>query len=133
MVSGFVEPNQFNLTGSKDTVIVFSTTGFGGGGPQFHYEDEDRELDFSGNEITVLDNSSLGTLVTVTLENIPDLQLITLTLLVPNINLGDREEIDFDTLAIVTTNHTTLAGPQPGALQTYRRRKLEGVARFVAF
>ncbi|MGH3925353.1 MAG: hypothetical protein ACRDTT_21270 [Pseudonocardiaceae bacterium] len=128
-----MEPNQFNLTGSNDTVIVFSTTGFGGGGPRLHYEDEDRELDFSGDEIIVLENSSLGTLVTVTLENVPDLQLITFTLLVPNVNLGDREEIEFDTLAIVTTNHTTLAGPEPGPLQTYRRRKLEGVARLIPF
>jgi hypothetical protein len=51
MVSTIVEPNQFDLTGPDETVIVYSMTGFGGGQPQFHYEDKKREVDFMAKKL----------------------------------------------------------------------------------
>ena len=47
----------------------------------------------------------------VTLEVVADSRTVTLTLVVPAINLGQETEIQFTTAAIETTNHTTIGGP----------------------
>jgi hypothetical protein len=74
-------------------------------------------------------------LITVTLEVIPDLHTLTLTLLVPQINLDEGNESSFSTQAILTTHRTSIGGPNlvKGPLQTYEVVALEGTARLVAF
>jgi hypothetical protein len=74
--------------------------------------------------------------VTVTLADIPDAHVVTLTLVVPEIRLPSGDEAAFKTLAIVTTDRSGAFVPPPGpagVLQTYRVLRLEGVARAVAF
>lgn len=75
--------------------------------------------------------TDLGTEVTVTLEAIADLQTVTLTLLVSAINLGEETEARFATVAIETTNHTTIGGPRLiiGPLRTYRVIELNGAVK----
>jgi hypothetical protein len=64
---------------------------------------------------------------------VPDQHTITLTLLLPSIRLEAGGESGFETLAIKTTNRTSIAGPPAGAAQTYEPIALHGVAKSVAF
>jgi len=111
--------------------ITYSTTSFAGP-PQFSYDGPEGDLSFSGNVIETLE-SALGGEVTVTLESVPDLHTITLTLLLPSIRMPEDGDADFDTLAIKTTNHTTIAGPPTGPAQSYEAVTLHGVAKSVDF
>lgn len=122
--------NLFELT-CTDTQITYSTTSIAGT-PQFSYSGPKGDHSFSGDEIATRD-SALGTEVTVTLETVPDLHTITLTVLIPPIRLPEDNEASFETIGIFTTNHTTIAGPPEGAGQTYEAITLDGVARSVSF
>jgi len=122
--------NLFELS-CHGTQITFSTTSFAGP-PQFSYSGPEGDLSFSGDDIDTL-SSALGTEVTVTLETVPDLHTITITLLLPSFELDADGESQFDTLAIKTTNHTTIAGPPVGPGQSYEAVALHGVAKSVAF
>jgi hypothetical protein len=97
-------------------------------------QDSKCQLQFQGDEIRK-DQTVLGKLVTVDLESVPDLHTITLTLVVPSINLGDETRQKFKTLAIRTTTHTSIGGPAlvEGPLQTYDVFKLKGTAQQVDF
>jgi hypothetical protein len=124
-------PNRYILTGS-DTEITYSTTSFSGQ-PQLTYRDKKYQRSFSGAEIRSL-NTEIGQQVTVTIEQIPDLHTLTLTLLIPTINL-DKAESRFKTRAIFTAQRTSIAGPRliKGAVQSYRVLALRGVASSVDF
>ncbi|MBC6420508.1 MAG: hypothetical protein GDA43_12725 [Hormoscilla sp. SP5CHS1] len=70
----------------------------------------------------------------MTIEQIPDLRIVILTLIVPAVNLPtNRRQIPIKTIAIETTNATSIGGPAlvKGPLQTYQILELEGTARFV--
>jgi hypothetical protein len=125
------EPNLFELRGGG-IKVTYSTSSFGGK-PQLTYEGQKISLTFQGEEIRSLD-TEIGLQLTVTLEQVPDLQTVTLTLILPMINLQGNEG-PFRTQAIITTHKTSIGGPDlvKGALQTYRVRPLRGIARVVVF
>jgi hypothetical protein len=127
-----IQPNLFELAGEY-TEITYSTTSITGQ-PQFHYQDRQRDVNVTGEDIRSLERE-IGTQVTVTLEVIPDLHTLTVTLLVPQINLDESNESPLSTLAILTTHRTSIGGPGlvEGQLQTYEAAALEGTARLVAF
>jgi hypothetical protein len=124
------EPNLFELS-YGDVQITFSTSSFAGP-PQFSHSGPRGQHTFSGEEIRTLE-SELGTEVTVTLESIPDLRTVTLTLVLPAFRLPAENESAFQTVAVFTTVSTTIAGPPPGADRTYEVVQLDGVARLVSF
>lgn len=126
------EPNQFVLTG-RDTQLTYSTSSFIGQ-PQLSFQHRQTSHSFSGAEIRCQE-TEIGKLVSVTLEQIPDLRTVTLTLLLPAINLGNTTEVHFRTRAILTTARTSIGGPRlvVGALQTYRVLSLQGTASIVEF
>jgi hypothetical protein len=123
------EPNQFVLNGIgqkyKDVHIVYSTTSITGK-PIFNYEDSKGTYSILGDEIRT-QKTEIGTMITVTLESVPDLHVITLTLLMPAINL-DGSARNFKTIAIRTTSKTTIAGESlvKGAVQSYEVIDLNG-------
>jgi hypothetical protein len=126
------EANDFTVTGP--IVIRYSRTSFGGA-PQFSYKDAELDLNFSGDDIT-RENTPLGEIVTVTLENLVpvDGPLRTFTLLVPKVRVGRGDEVSFDTLGIETIDSSAgFAPPSPRVLQAYRSHQLQGVARLVDF
>ena len=94
------------------------------------YRDEQRDLAFSGEkgEIVSLE-SGIGRMVTVTLEIIPDSHELTLTLLLPQINLKGRGG-SFESLAIRTRHLSGIGGLTlvKGSLQTYDMLPLHGTA-----
>jgi hypothetical protein len=122
---GFPEPNLFELTGGN----VEITYGILRARGEFlDYRDRRRDLTFGGQEIDSLD-TRIGRMHTVTLEVIPDRHELTLTLLLPQINLeGQRDS--FETFAVRTTHLTSIGGPGlvEGPLQTYDVVRLRGKA-----
>lgn len=130
------EPNPANLfeLTAEDMRLTYTTSSHTGQ-PQFYYQDEQRNLTFSGDEIDVL-HSEMGVLITITLEVVYDAYRRTLTLLVPQVNLKQEEpKSSVSTLAVLTTHHTHLGGTNlvTGALETYAVVALEGMAKFVKF
>lgn len=132
IANGSTQPNLFELAGEY-TQITYSTTSITGQ-PQFNYQDQQRDVNVAGDDIRSLE-TEIGTLVTVTLEVIPDLHTLTVTLLVPQINLDVGNEGPLSTLTVLTTHRTSIGGPGlvEGQLQTYESVALEGTARLVAF
>lgn len=122
--------NLFELS-FDETQLTYSTSSINGQ-PRLSYTDADGAHSFAGDEIET-QATKLGTEVTVTLEAIPDLRTVTLTLLLPSFKLDDDLESEFETLAIRTTNHTTIAGPPAGPGQSYEAITLHGVAKSVVF
>ena len=122
--------NLFELS-CPDTQITYSTSSFAGP-PQLSYSGPKGDHSFSGEEISTID-TALGTEVTVTLESVPDLHTLTLTTLIPSFRLPEDGDASFQTLAIYTTNHTTIAGPPEGPGQSYEAIALDGMARSVVF
>jgi len=129
-----VAPNLFTFTGRQDdTQVVFSSTGITGQ-PEFSYHDETRDHSASGDEISI-ERGPLGTLVTVTLETIPDLLTLTVTLVLPDLGGQSPRVTYFRTFLVLTENRTTLGGPSQiaGPLQDYKVVKGRCTAQQVAF
>ena len=132
----YKEPNLFVLQGAgqknKDVRISYSTSSIMGE-PNLNYKDSKGSQRFTGEEIRT-QKTEIGTMVTVTLETVPDLRVVTLTLLVPAINL-DGSAREFKTIAIRTTSRTTIGGPRlvKGAVQSFEVIDLKGTANSVVF
>jgi hypothetical protein len=125
-------PNSFQLSGDYGVEITYDETSITGD-PHFSFRDGSRDVSASGNEIR-REDTSVGTLVSIQLEAVPDLHTIGVTLLLPTINLDDGEA-EFGTIAVETTSRTAIGGPSTitGALQTYRVYTLQGAARLLLF
>ena len=121
--------NLFELS-CGDTQITYATSSFAGP-PQLSYSGPKGDHGFSGGDIDT-SISALGTEVTVTLESIPDLHTLTLTVLIAHVTGEQGDEDPITSAAIFTTNHTTIAGSPPVG-QSYEVLALEGVAKFVVF
>jgi hypothetical protein len=111
--------------------INYSRTSFTGV-PLLSYKDAELDLNFQGDEITRI-QASMGELVTVSLETIPDAFTRTFTLVVPAIRVVRGEPAEFNTLAIETSDRSGAFVPQGagGVLQTYQVYQLRGSAQHV--
>jgi hypothetical protein len=99
------------------------------------YKDAELDLNFQGDDITRI-QTSMGELVTVTLQIVPDAFTRTFTLVVPAIRLVSGEQAEFNTVAIETTDRSGAFVPPPGpagVLQTYQTYQLRGSAQHVQF
>lgn len=129
-----VTPNLFTFSGRRDdTQVTYSTTSITGQ-PQFTYHDDTRDVSATGDEITA-ERTVLGTLVTVTLETVPDLHTVTATLVLPDLGGLSGPVTHFGTFLVLTENRTSIGGPAlvTGALQRYTVMKGRGTAQEVAF
>jgi hypothetical protein len=129
-----VAPSLFTFTGRRDGIqIVFSETGLDGQA-QFSYHDETRDVSAPGSQITV-ERGPLGRLVTITVESVPDLHTITVTLVLPDLGGLSRPITPFRTFVVLTTNRTSIGGPGlvTGPIQLYRVVKGDGTAQEVLF
>lgn len=133
-----IEPNHYTLTGDG-AQISYTTTGINGQ-LRFNYAIGEYNGTARGDEIRVAE-TEIGTLVTVTLDAPPDRHVLTLTVLLPEIHLGDsasdatgaEENGVFQSQAVLTTHHTSIGGPRrvQGPVETYRFLPLEGRANVV--
>ena len=131
MTKQIVEANDFKL-GNNDTQIYYLVESFIGK-PQLIYKTPKLDLQFEGEEIRVLETES-GKLVTVTVERPPNPdvggEVITITLLLPVINLSANFEISIQTEAVLTTEFQQgfINLPLEGQLQSYEILSLIGTA-----
>jgi hypothetical protein len=131
MVIEFQQANLFELSGD-DIQITYSSSSFTGL-PLFSYRDASINLQFSGQEIRSV-TTEIGELLTVTLEQIPDLRTVTFTLILPVVNVLPASAGTYIQVpAITTTTHTSIAGPVLGAQMTYSQVNLTGTAQVVVF
>ena len=131
MANNFEQANLFEL-GDYSIQVTYSSTSFTGQ-PQLNYRDNNFNLNFAGEEIRVQD-TEIGQLITVTLETVADLRTKTFTLILPLVNVmpqsgGTQVQVP----GILTTTHTTIAGPGLGPEKTYSIVNLRGTAQFVVF
>lgn len=123
------EPNHYELSG-HGTRVTYSTTSITGKA-LLTYVFGGETYSFSGQDIR-RESTEVGALVTVTLESVPDLHVITLSVVIPAVNL-QQDEAHFATKLLITTHRTSIGGPAlvKGPLQTYESRTVHGVASFV--
>ncbi len=128
-----IEPNLYQLHDRGRSLSIQYSTSSIAGVPLLNVVQGGVTQSFSGDEIGTLE-SPLGSLVTVMLSAVPDLETVTLTLVVPAINLDGNDDA-VRTFAVITTNRTSIGGPAlvKGQLQTYRRIALTGRAEQVDF
>jgi hypothetical protein len=131
MANEFQQANLFELSGG-DIQITYSASSFQGV-PLFSYRDGAIIRQFGGEEIRSI-KTELGELLTVTLEQIPDLRTVTFTLILPVVNLLPGSGGPYIQVPGITTkSYTTIAGPVIGPEKTYSLVNLKGTAQVVAF
>jgi hypothetical protein len=124
-------PNQFDLQGTGIS-IGYSTSSIAGR-PQLTLKKGRQTHSFSGDEINTLD-TRIGTLLTVTIAQVPDKETTTFSLLLPAINLATPSSKQaFSTIGITTVHKTSITGSVKGPRQTYKTVALRGSAQQVAF
>ena len=127
-----IQANRFMLKGEGLELTYDETTITGQAQLIYQVLQGVHSRTFTGNELSVKPGD-IGTLVTVTLEVIPDDKRILFTLLIPTINVTGTNEVPFETLAIYTTVRDSIIGPNgvTGAVESYQCVQLEGTAQFV--
>jgi hypothetical protein len=127
-----LDATQFDISGP--IVISYSVSSIAGK-PLFTYRDADRTLNFSGDEITRVP-TTVGELVTVTLDIVVDAFVRTFTLVVPRVRGENGSSTEFETFGFETVDRSSgFVGPAgaSGVLQTYDLHELCGVAQVVQF
>jgi hypothetical protein len=126
----WIGANFFRLSG--DSISVDYVTGTQTGS-SLSYRDDELDRRFTDEEFEVED-TRLGQLITVTLREIPDFEVVTFTLVLPAIAVTDwNTPIDIKVAGITVTHRTTIAGPQPGQQTFYSLVTLTGNAEAAVF
>lgn len=124
----FASPNLYQLAGSG-IHVTFRTQGFRA--PFFTYQDDQRSLSFSGDEVRIVDVPDLGTVVSVTLMLTVDSGSTTFSVLLPQVNLQGaiRASEPVHTEAILTVHRFSIT-PQfvLGQREFYKPVFLSGTA-----
>jgi hypothetical protein len=123
------EPNVFELS-NQDVHVTYSTSSIAGQ-TQLGYRTSTHALSFQQQDIRV-EQSELGTLVTVSTVKTVDRGYTSLTLILPRVNLADSPQQNISAIAIVTTHLYNIL-PHVGAQQLYSVHQVHGVARLVEF
>ena len=105
-----------------------------GGGPRLEYQGPEGNFVYpqagQGREtINVQEESFLGPQISVVLVPTVDARSVTLTLLLPPINLAGHDYLDFHTITIKTTSYGIL--PREGVQLTYEAVHLRGKAQHI--
>ena len=94
------------------------------------YEDKQGERKFSGREI-YQDETQLGFMPSVVLDQAPDSKMLILSLAIPSANRPENmKSISVETFAVRTTIRTSIGGAElvEGQIQSYETLGLEGNA-----
>jgi hypothetical protein len=124
------EANNFEISGP--IAISYSTTSIDGK-PRFSYRDAECDRQFTGDEITRVDDAVLGAFVSVVLHAEPDNLVRSFTLVVPAVRSEDDGEVPFSTFGFGTVARQNIAGPNniAGVQHTYQVHQMSGVAKVV--
>jgi hypothetical protein len=131
MANEFQQANLFELSGD-DIRVTYSSSSFAGL-PLFSYRDGGINRQFREEEIRSVE-TEIGKLLTVTIEQIPDLRTVTFTLVLPAVTvLSGSAGTHIQVPGIKTTTYTTIAGPVLGPEKTYSLVNLRGTAQVLVF
>jgi hypothetical protein len=124
-------PNQYDLRGQ--TVSISYSTSSITGEAQLSFKKGRQTLNFGGSEIGLVE-TSVGSLITVTIANVPDRNSTSFSFLLPVIELsGISGKQPFRAIGVTTIHKTSIGGPPKGVQQTYKTVELRGTAQRVAF
>ena len=124
------EPNQYQLT--SDGLQITYTPSNDNGQPQLGYQGSHGNLTFTANDIRS-EETVPGTLITVFLVRTVDTGSVTLTLLLPGVNLAGTTEQPIQTIAIETQNlFSILDRNKARQTQTYQVYNLQGTAQHLS-
>lgn len=134
MANGFIDADSFELAGGGASITYDVPSA------QLHYRGPTRPPLRDFVEITETAtplDTPIGRLVTATLRASEDGDTMTVTVLLPEVNLppaggnGGAADATFDSVAIFTTSRSSIGGPRlvEGPIQLYTSAALEGVAR----
>jgi Mrp family chromosome partitioning ATPase len=124
------QANHFELRRGGTSITYDATSKTGK--PLLTYDDGTISRSFSGDEIQTVP-TTIGTLLTVDVEFIPDAESKAVTVVLPQVNLKDNKPRRFRTVVLFTTIRSSFVGPGlvEGAVQTYTARTFRGTASFV--
>ncbi len=123
-------PNQYQLT--SDGLQITYTPSNDNGQPQLGYQGSHGNLTFTANDIRS-EETVPGTLITVFLVRTVDTGSVTLTLLLPGVNLAGTTEQPIQTIAIETQNlFSILDRNKARQTQTYQVYNLQGTAQYIS-
>ena len=100
------------------------------GSSQLDYQDADLNLTFTGNQVRI-QQSEIGTLISVSLKTSVDAGATTFTLVLPQVKLGGEIKQPLETFGIMTQNYGIL--PRVGAQLTNRVVQLQGTAQYTDY
>ncbi|ETW97294.1 MAG: hypothetical protein ETSY1_23270 [Candidatus Entotheonella factor] len=130
-LQGLVEANMFELDSGK-IQVSYSSTSFAGV-PLLTYRDRKQQQTFQDNEIHI-ENTSIGQLVSVTLEHIPDLRIVTFSLILPAVYVMPASiGVPVKVPGVTTTTFQNFGGPRQGQERIYSTAKFRGTAQFAVF
>jgi hypothetical protein len=128
----FIKPDVFELSG-HGIDITFMPVG-AGGLAHFSYQDAQRSLTFTGDQIRSVPVSDLGIVVSVTLVLTPDSGSTTFSVLIPRVNLDNQRGASAPVHTDgITTHHRFSLVPQllRGQLERYHLTPMHGTASSV--
>jgi hypothetical protein len=99
--------------------------------PTLSFENTFYDKQYTGEEVEVTE-TSLGSVVTVYVDANPDLNVLTFSLLVPDVNIENSEEEPVTTIGIMVNSLTSIGGPDlvDGQLKFYEVHNLTGTAAY---
>jgi hypothetical protein len=99
--------------------------------PTLSFENALYDKQYTGEEVEVTE-TILGSVVTVYVDANPDLNVLTFSLLVPDVNIENSEEESVTTIGIMTNSLTSIAGPDlvDGQIDFYEAHTLVGTADY---
>ena len=124
------KPNLYELSG--DGIKIIYTLQPLAGPPQFNFDDGKVSRVFKGDEIRTVDDTDVGTLVSVTIQLEIDRGSTSFSVLIPRVNLGGSTSEPIKTIGITTVHHRPVVGPAPqGQDDLYTVHPMKGTAKFV--
>lgn len=85
---------------------------------------------FMGDDLHIVD-TPIGQQVTVILRQVPDLEVVTFTLIVPLVLLSDSRPAQVELAGVTSIHRTTIAGPPLGQNISYELALLPGTAESI--
>ena len=120
-------PNHYELESDYGSQVSYDTTSLTGE-PLLSYRGGGFDVSARGDQIRTQE-LGVGTVVSIVLKAVPDAETVTLSLLLPRVNLGEGPA-ELKAVAIVTTAKTSIGGPDllTGPLESYKVEQLHGTA-----
>jgi hypothetical protein len=125
-------PEKANLyVLSDEDMLIRYFSGDADSPPSLSFEDALYDKQYTGEEVDITE-TSLGSIVTVYVDANPDLNVLTFSLLVPNVNIENSEKESVTTIGIMTNSLTSIGGPDlvDGQIDFYEAHTLVGTADY---